>query len=167
VVAVVPVAGSVTLGALVLVLSSTILPPLDVLLVLLAVVGFVLWLMWRSFIKVYASAQIAIADTLAAKPEPDADGARQGEPKMLEEADVATLVVNQGSVAAGKLIRELELRTRTGASIVCFERGGRRAINPGPDEELRAWDKLLLLGNTGQLEAACDYLRGKTDAPNR
>ena len=54
----------------------------------------------------------------------------------------------------GKLIRELELRTRTGASIVGFARNGTNLINPGPDEELQAGDQVLLLGTRAQLDAA-------------
>jgi CPA2 family monovalent cation:H+ antiporter-2 len=57
-------------------------------------------------------------------------------------------------VAAGQLIREVQLRTRTGASIVGLERNGVAMINPGPDEELQAGDQVLLLGNAAQLAAA-------------
>jgi CPA2 family monovalent cation:H+ antiporter-2 len=58
------------------------------------------------------------------------------------------------SAAARKLIRELQLRTQTGASIIGIERGGESLINPGPDEELRAGDQILLLGNRAQLGLA-------------
>ena len=53
-----------------------------------------------------------------------------------------------------RLIRELALRTQTGTSVVALERDGNRQINPGPDEELRAGDTILLLGTPDQLEAA-------------
>ena len=63
--------------------------------------------------------------------------------------------VAAGAPAAGKLIGELELRTRTGASIVGIERnGGERIINPGPDEELQSGDQVLLLGTRAQLDSA-------------
>jgi K+/H+ antiporter YhaU regulatory subunit KhtT len=52
------------------------------------------------------------------------------------------------------MIRELALRTRTGTSVVAFERHGHRQINPGPDEELHAGDTVLLLGTPEQLETA-------------
>jgi monovalent cation:H+ antiporter-2, CPA2 family len=58
------------------------------------------------------------------------------------------------SPGAGKLIRELVLRTVTGASIVGLERSGANIINPGPDEELQPGDQVLLLGSRAQLEAA-------------
>jgi K+/H+ antiporter YhaU regulatory subunit KhtT len=52
------------------------------------------------------------------------------------------------------LIRELQLRTLSGASIVGIDRNGDSVINPGPDEALRAGDQVLLLGSTEQLTSA-------------
>jgi CPA2 family monovalent cation:H+ antiporter-2 len=64
------------------------------------------------------------------------------------------VTVPPGSAGAGKLIRELALRTQTGASIVGIERDGASVINPGPDEELMAGDRVLILGTEAQLVAA-------------
>ena len=50
------------------------------------------------------------------------------------------------SAAARKLIRELQLRSHTGASIIGIERSGASLVNPGPDEELQPGDQVLLLG---------------------
>ena len=55
--------------------------------------------------------------------------------------------------AAGRLIGELAWRTRTGVSIVGIQRDGAN-INPGPDEELRAGDEVLLLGSQMSLKSA-------------
>ena len=73
---------------------------------------------------------------------------------MLREADLETVTIAEDSPAAGKLIRELELRTRTGASIVGIERSGENIINPSADEELQSGDQVLLLGSRAQLDAA-------------
>ena len=70
------------------------------------------------------------------------------------EADLETVTIAAESPAAGKLIRELQLRSQTGASIVGIERNGASIINPGPDEELLAGDRVLILGNRAQLNAA-------------
>jgi CPA2 family monovalent cation:H+ antiporter-2 len=51
-------------------------------------------------------------------------------------------------------LRNLQLRTRTGATIVGIERHGHALINPGPEETLQANDQVLLLGNATQLAAA-------------
>lgn len=152
---VIPFAGMAVLGLIVLVLSSTVLPPLNVLVILLVVVALIAWLLWRSFIKVYSKAQIALQETLAHPPAPrHTHEASVTLPPLLREADLETVTVAAGSAAAGKLIRELQLRTLTGASIVGIERQGASMINPGPDEELHPGDQVLLLGHRPQLEAA-------------
>jgi len=151
---VVPVAGLLTLGLFVLVLSSTLLPGLPVLLLLLGIVACITWLLWRSFIKVYSKAQVALHETLAQPPVPRPDHLPAVLPSLLREADLATVTLAADSPAAGKLIREIGLRTRTGASIVGIERAGTNLINPGPDEELLPGNQVLLLGTPAQLQAA-------------
>ena len=83
-------------------------------------------------------------------------------PGLLREANLETVEIAAGSPATFKLIRELELRTRTGASVVGIERsGGVRIINPGPDEELQPGDQVLLLGTRAQLDSAKSDLSKK------
>jgi len=155
----VPIAGTVTLGLFTLVLSSTLLPPLPVLMVLLVIVGLVAWLLWRSFIKVYSKAQVALLETFAQPADPRPGSAQAARPSLLRDANLETVVITANSPAAGKLIRELELRTRTGASIVGIERNGSNVINPGPDEDLQVGDQLLLLGNPAQIAAARTFFQ--------
>lgn len=157
---VIPIAGTVGLGLFVLVLSSTLLPPLPVLLVLLVIIGLVAWRLWSSFIKVYSKAQFALQETFAQQPAPRHDTAQIAKPSLLRDADLETITLTAGSPAIGKLIRELELRTKTGASIVAIERNGVNNVNPGPDEELQVNDQLLLLGSAAQLEKARKHLLG-------
>lgn len=151
---VVPIAGTVALGLFVLVLSSTLLPSLPVFLVLLVLVGILSWVLRRSFIKVYSKAQIALEQTFAQAPAPRPEAHPAQLPSLLREADLQTVALAATSPAAGKLIRELELRTRTGASIVGIERRSGPIINPGPDEELQSEDQILLLGTPTQLVEA-------------
>ncbi len=150
----IPGAGIVALGLYVLALSSTVLPPLKVLLLLLIIVGLVTGLLWRSFIKIYARAQVALEQTFARPSPPRHEPAPATLPGILREANLDTVSVAAASAADGKLIRELRLRTATGASIVGIERNGASIINPGPDEELQAGDRVLILGNRAQLNAA-------------
>jgi CPA2 family monovalent cation:H+ antiporter-2 len=151
---VIPIAGLVVLGLTILVLSSALLPPFKVMIVLLAVVALIAWLLWRSFIKIYSKAQFALRETLAQPPAPRHHHEPAPLPSILKEADLETVAIAPGSMAAGKLIRELGLRTLTGGSIVGIERNGQGIINPGPDEELQPGDQVLLLGSRTQLDAA-------------
>lgn len=138
-----------------LLLSSAILPPLPVMIVMLALVIIVAIVMWPSFVRVYARAQIALRETLTVSTPPADTPTGQ---TILTDASLRTIDVPENSPAAGRLIRELELRTRTGASVVGIQRDGSNIVNPGPDEELRAGDRVLLLGTDVQLTAAHQLL---------
>ncbi len=146
----IPLAGVVALALLVLALSSTLLPPLEVLLVLVLIVALVMWVWWRAFVKWHSKAQVALIETFERPPPARPESTTQFF-RLLSHAQIRVVLVDPGSPVAGKLIRELELRTRTGASVVGIERNGESIVNPGPDEELRAGDKLLLLGSGDQL----------------
>jgi uncharacterized transporter YbjL len=108
----------------------------------------------RAAVQVYSMAQDALQETLAQGQPPRPDVASAPMPSMLREALLETVTVDPDSLAGGKLIRELQLRTRIGASIVGIERDGASIINPGPDEELQPGDQVLLLGSRSQLDAA-------------
>ncbi len=151
---IIPIAGAIVLGLFAMVLSSALLPTFNLLIVMLMLAGLISWVLRRSFIKVYAKAQVALEETFADAPTPVEHAAPAPLPSLLREANLETLAIAEHSSAAGKLIRELQLRAETGASIVGIERPGEKIINPGPDEELRAGDQLLLLGSRAQLEAA-------------
>jgi CPA2 family monovalent cation:H+ antiporter-2 len=108
---------------------------------------------------VYSAAQISLVNTLAEKPEPKVE-IPAPLPSVLRDAKLLTIEIPAGSGSVGKLIRELQLRTTTGASAVGIERDGSNIINPGPDEELAVGDRVLLLGQEQQLEAARRLLMG-------
>jgi monovalent cation:H+ antiporter-2, CPA2 family len=95
-----------------------------------------------------------LLETLAQQPPPEAQPPAVPLPSLLRDADLESVMVAPDSPAAGRLIRELQLRTLTGASIVAIERAGANLLNPGPDEELQAGDSVLLLGSRAQLDAA-------------
>ena len=151
----VPIAGLLVLIFYLLVLSSALLPPVKILIVLIGIVVLVTLMLRRTFIKVYSRAQFALRETLSQPPPPREAQTPAQLPGLLREADLETIQIAADSPAVGKLIRELELRTRTGTSIVGIERSqGQRIINPGPDEELQSGDQVLLLGTRPQLDSA-------------
>ncbi|MBL9174215.1 MAG: cation:proton antiporter [Verrucomicrobiales bacterium] len=158
---VVPITGTAILGLVVIVLSSTLLPTIKVFLGMLVLAGLISWLLRRSFIRVYSKAQIALEETLAEHPpaEPEPVPAKPL-PPLLREADLKTITLGALSPAAGRRIRDLQLRTRCGASIVGIERNLTSLVNPGSEEELRAGDHLLLLGSTEQIRSAEQFLNG-------
>jgi len=68
--------------------------------------------------------------------------------------DLEKVAIGAGAPAVGRRIRELEVRSRTGASVVAIERGGQRIVNPSPDEELQVGDAVFLLGDRSQRRSA-------------
>jgi CPA2 family monovalent cation:H+ antiporter-2 len=156
---VISIAGTAILGFYVLVLTSTLLPTPKVLIVLVALLALIAWILRRSFIKVYSDAEAALQEVLTQSPEVNPPSTAVVVPSLLREANLETVQITSASLAAGKLIAELQLRTQTGASIVGIERGGRSIINPGADEELQSGDQILLLGSRSQLDAATTALK--------
>jgi CPA2 family monovalent cation:H+ antiporter-2 len=159
------IAGTSMIVLWVLLISSALLPPWPVMLALLFVIALVTLLMWRAFVRVYAKAQITLQEVMAQIPAAHETHAPPPLPAMLRDAVLETIKLDENAPAKGKLIRELQLRTSTGASVVAIERDGERIINPSPDEELRAGDDVLLLGTSEQLDAAQHKLRRETSSP--
>ena len=147
-------AGCIMLVLIILLLSSTILPSWKLLFVQALIVAVTAILLRRSFTKLYSKAQFALQETLAQAPVHRHGGGETILPPMMREAQIATIRIGKAASIAGKLIGELRLRTNTGASIVGIQRGDESIINPGPDEELRADDEVLLLGSETHLDAA-------------
>ncbi len=147
------VAGSLALVPFVLGLSSTILPSREVLFFLVLLLAVAAVLLWRSFIRLHSRAQAALVQTFETPPEAAPVAAPQL-PSLMREAQLRLITIPPGAGVAGKMIGEIGLRTATGASIVGIERPGENIVNPGPDEELRADDRVLLIGSTAQLTAA-------------
>ena len=76
----------------------------------------------------------------------------------LSAASTETLFVEPGSPAVGKTIGGLNLRSRTGATVIAVVHEGRTEINPGPERQLHAEDVLVLLGSPEQIESATSQL---------
>jgi CPA2 family monovalent cation:H+ antiporter-2 len=59
-----------------------------------------------------------------------------------------------GSPASGRTLRELELRARTGSTVIAVVRAGRPLPNPDPELRLESGDTLVLVGSHAEMEAA-------------
>lgn len=154
-------AGIVGLALLTFILSSTLLPSWKVVVAVLVLVGAVTWLRWRSVIKVYSRAQAALHDVLSQElppPKPQAVPAMIG---ALLDRDLDALTISPRWPAAGKAIKDLRLRTQTGATIVSIERGREIILNPDADVCFQPGDKVLLLGSRDQTDAAAKLLAGE------
>jgi len=147
-------AGSALLILVLLLLSSTILPSWKLLVAQALIVVTSAIVLRRSFVKLYSKAEYALKETLSQPSAAHRELSTHTLPAILRDAQLTTIPISEQMPSAGKLIAELALRTRTGASIVGIQRDGTNIINPGPDEELRPGDEVLLLGNQASLESA-------------
>ncbi len=68
------------------------------------------------------------------------------------------VTVGRAAAACGRSLREIDLRARSGASVISIERDGVLHVNPAADERLEADDVLHLLGDDGQLAQAREVL---------
>jgi CPA2 family monovalent cation:H+ antiporter-2 len=158
---VVPVIGMTALDLYVLILGSALLPPLDILVVQGVILALSSWLLWRSFFRVYSDARGALRETLITSSEAGEDGEAAPQAGFLRDAQLDVVTVAAGSQAERHLIRELALRTRTGATIVAIERTTALIVTPEAHHELETGDLVLVLGSRAQLDAARKFL----DAP--
>ncbi|HMP72352.1 MAG TPA: cation:proton antiporter [Kiritimatiellia bacterium] len=157
----------VLLAVVTLIVSSTLLPPLFTLVVMLGLVAGAITLFGRDLNRWYSRGKFALLETFSETPvEVEAQVVEKARVPhdLLKEATLRTALVSEGSGCAGKLIRELELRSQYGVSVVAIRRAEEDMINPGPDVEIRKDDMLLLLGSPEELEeaiGAVDPARGR------
>ncbi len=156
------IAGAAMLILWLLLLSVTVLPPWPVLLFFTVLAVVLVAIQWKTMIRVYANAQVALRETLS-RPRTEQDADLNAGPinPILREASLETITLPKGSPAAGLLIRELQLRTKTGASVVGIQRDGTSLVNPGPDDDLQPGDQVLLIGTRAHLDNASQLLMGK------
>jgi CPA2 family monovalent cation:H+ antiporter-2 len=153
----------VVMTAITILLSTSILTSLESLISLLLVVIVAATLFRSILLRLYSRAEIALHETLEQLPllHP---AETKPLPELLHEAELETLEIPVDSAVAERKLREIPLRTQTGASIVAIERAGERLINPGPDEVLRPGDRVLLIGQAEQLPGAKEMLLSTTGA---
>ncbi|GBC99545.1 K(+)/H(+) antiporter subunit KhtT [bacterium HR17] len=101
------------------------------------------------------SAVIALSDAEAREVAMILGGAVY-EPTPLSQAEMVLsglviewLTVAPRSPLAGRSIAQLQIRKRTGVSVIAIQRGTQIIPNPDPSEQLQVGDLLLLVG-TGQ-----------------
>jgi CPA2 family monovalent cation:H+ antiporter-2 len=77
---------------------------------------------------------------------------------VLHATATEALLVEEDTAAAGRRIGELEVRKRTGATIIAVGRDGETEVNPGPDVRLEPGDTVVLVGSAEQIDAAVEHL---------
>jgi CPA2 family monovalent cation:H+ antiporter-2 len=68
------------------------------------------------------------------------------------------LSVEAASIAAGKTLAELNLRGRTGATVLAIARDGTSLLTPRADERIQGGDVLAIVGTREAVDAARELL---------
>ncbi len=74
--------------------------------------------------------------------------------EALGTVSTETFLVPPDSPAAGKTIGEIQLRTKTGVSVIAVMHEGNAEVNPGPETMINADGVLVLLGSPEKVELA-------------
>lgn len=75
-----------------------------------------------------------------------------------------TYLVKKDSFLVGLTLRRLNLRAKSGASLIAIQRGEEVLLNPHPDETFREGDLLVLMGGEAELRKAISYLDNPLEA---
>ncbi|NYT06474.1 MAG: cation:proton antiporter regulatory subunit [Methanomicrobiales archaeon] len=66
-----------------------------------------------------------------------------------------------GHAIAGRCIAELQIRSRTGATVIAVSRGEQHTINPSPDFTFEQGDTVVVIGGVDQLQTFEKVILGK------
>jgi len=73
--------------------------------------------------------------------------------------------LEDGSPAVGRTLAQLNLRGRSGATVLAIRRGAGSVVVPGPSEQLRSGDVLALAGTEEAVTLARQLLLGEGTGP--
>jgi CPA2 family monovalent cation:H+ antiporter-2 len=78
--------------------------------------------------------------------------------ELLKAGTAETFLILGDSPAAGKSLKELELRKSTGATIIAVVRGEKSITSPPPDFRIKEGDTLVLVASHKDMDKAFDFL---------
>jgi CPA2 family monovalent cation:H+ antiporter-2 len=77
---------------------------------------------------------------------------------FLSAGTAETFYITQGAWPSGKMLKDTELRTKTGATLIAVVRGDESFTSPGADFRIEAGDTLVLVANHRDMDRAFAYL---------
>jgi CPA2 family monovalent cation:H+ antiporter-2 len=83
--------------------------------------------------------------------------------EWLPEIEIDGYRIPDNSILNDKSIKELQIRKKTGVTIIAVKRGKDVHVNPSPDFVLKKGDFILFTGDRKNMNNALNYFRGETD----
>ncbi|MFN2383228.1 MAG: cation:proton antiporter [Gemmatimonadota bacterium] len=87
--------------------------------------------------------------------------------EVMGAGTAAVFFVRDAHAIAGRTLGELEVRRRTGVTVISVVREGLAHPSPGPSFAIAAGDSLVLMGNHGEIGRAFDHLEGGPEDQRR
>ncbi len=81
--------------------------------------------------------------------------------EILAAGITETYFVVDDNPHVGETISELDIRAKTGATIIAIVRNGKAIPNPSPNEKIRGHDTLVLVGDHKSVDEAIQFLNGE------
>ncbi|HEX6125945.1 MAG TPA: cation:proton antiporter, partial [Pyrinomonadaceae bacterium] len=81
----------------------------------------------------------------------------------LEGARTEMITLDQDSPVVGKNLGELNLRGKSGATVIAVVSDGNTKVSPGANYTLKENDTVVLLGSTNKIKRAIEIIRPETD----
>jgi CPA2 family monovalent cation:H+ antiporter-2 len=81
--------------------------------------------------------------------------------EWLPEIEIDGYRIPEGSVLSEKTIKELQIRKKTGVTIIGVRRGKIVHTNPDPDFRFKSGDFLLFTGDRENMNTALNFFQGK------
>lgn len=159
----------IVLGAWLLAASAPFLPPVPMTIGIAAFLAVLTAVLYRWMVRFQAGIQAGFQRLAAPRPDQARGSTSPGLELMRRYypygGGAAEIVIPHGSPVTGRTLRDLSLRTATGATIVLIERGDRRLIDP-VDAPLAEGDRLLVMGEEDQIARARAVLESREPAPS-
>lgn len=157
------VAGTTCLVALwFFAVTRTMLPAWPASALPLALIAATTLMLWRRTSRLYSLIQDALRKSVASRERRHEVGAALtafAGSHGFDDAHVSAFVVAGTDAAHGKTLAQLDLRARTGATVLQVRGEGGVAVSPRADMKLSAGDELLLVGQPEDVERAVALLR--------
>lgn len=124
------------------------------------------YLFWQTITRFQVEMDGMIRHTMLTREGKKIKSHRRRMMESLFEGIMGNKIIDQveigdSSPVIGKSIAEIELRSRTGTTIISIERDGNVINNPGATEVLRSGDLVALMGNPDEREGAKRVLTGE------
>ena len=111
---------------------------------------------WRRMVKAGHRASKRLHEALTA--EERREGLKRTMTVTIPEGTISEVVIPATSPAIGGTVVTLNVRAKTGASVVSVVRGGKTTRNIGPEWEFRAGDRIVALSDHKQIAALNDLM---------